>query len=660
MKPNYSIIKNISSDYIRNISIISHVDHGKTTLSDHLLASGEILPQKLAGSLRALDSLPEEQRRGITIESSLATYIIKYMDENYLVNLIDTPGHVDFSGKVAESLRLVDGSFVIVDAVEGIMAQTKTVLRQALKEKIRIVLFINKVDRLITELDLNLNQMQIRIANIINDIRNLCIKYGMDRQKIPSFNNGSVIIGSALDGWCIDNKVAETGTNLKKIIEEYKSHSSIKHIENNIKTVLNRIIVTIFPSPLDGQKQKFPSLITYPDLNSISPDLIDSLIHPSKSKDSIIMVGRTYNLQKGTNSYMVRVLSGIMKKGETYYSSISNEKVKINQIVQLHGRGKTDISQLSFGHVAIISLSQRIISGDVLVKNKNYQFKLIKISYVQEPVVGMVIEPVKIKEIGKIQIAIRELVRYAPGLTFEIDHETGEMVLLGVGTLQLDVLVNDLKQMGYEINASPPLILTYEIPTKNVSFIFNELDISINVTAGRSSDHMNINKENITYRDSHNNILILPKHIANDALDGILEVFRQSIRVSLLKSNRIKNFFLQIENYPENKKYATYEHGMILSYKIIRKALTETNTKPHIPYYKMEISVPRQYLGNIIEELQRIKSKINDIKNINDDMIIYATVPVKAGIKIADKFRQLSDGNAFWSLSEVIFLQENY
>ncbi len=141
--------------FIRNISIISHVDHGKTTLSDYLLASGGLLPEYLAGTLRALDNLPEEQRRGITIETSLASYILNFEDKEYLINVIDTPGHVDFSGKVAESLRLVDGSLIIVDAVEGIMAQTKSVLKQAIAEKIVFVLFINKIDRLIKELELS-------------------------------------------------------------------------------------------------------------------------------------------------------------------------------------------------------------------------------------------------------------------------------------------------------------------------------------------------------------------------------------------------------------------------------------------------------------------------------------------------------------------------
>ncbi|MFV2015837.1 MAG: GTP-binding protein, partial [Candidatus Heimdallarchaeota archaeon] len=110
------------TSYIRNVSIISHVDHGKTTLSDHFIACGGILPKHLAGQLRALDDLPEEQKRGITIETSYTSIILSYLEENFLINIIDTPGHVDFSGKVAESLRLVDGAFILVDAVEGIMA----------------------------------------------------------------------------------------------------------------------------------------------------------------------------------------------------------------------------------------------------------------------------------------------------------------------------------------------------------------------------------------------------------------------------------------------------------------------------------------------------------------------------------------------------------
>lgn len=158
---------------IRNIGVVAHIDHGKTTFSDNLLAGAGMISEELAGQQLALDYDEQEQARGITINAAAASMVHEFEGEEYLINLIDTPGHVDFGGDVTRAMRAVDGCIVVVCAVEGVMPQTETVLRQALRERVKPILLINKVDRLINELKLDAQEMQQRFIKIISEVNKL-------------------------------------------------------------------------------------------------------------------------------------------------------------------------------------------------------------------------------------------------------------------------------------------------------------------------------------------------------------------------------------------------------------------------------------------------------------------------------------------------------
>ena len=213
---------------IRNIGIIAHIDHGKTTMTDSLLAEAGLLSPKIAGEARALDYLEEEQKRGITIKAANISLLHEIEGKPYVINLIDTPGHVDFTGKVTRALRAIDGCVVVVDAVEEVMVQTETVTRQAVEERVQPVLFINKIDRLIRELKLTPENIQKKLTRIIRDFNNLIEMYAEPeyRQKWKvDATKGTVAFGSALHRWGFTlDMTQEKGIKFSDIIDAYKQN----------------------------------------------------------------------------------------------------------------------------------------------------------------------------------------------------------------------------------------------------------------------------------------------------------------------------------------------------------------------------------------------------------------------------------------------------
>ena len=250
---------------IRNIGIIAHIDHGKTTLADSLLAGAGLLSPLMAGSARVLDYLEEEQKRKITIKTANITLLIKNNDLPYIINLVDTPGHVDFTGKVTRALRVIDGAIVVIDAVEEIMAQTEIVTRQALEERVKPVLFINKVDRLITELQLDQEQIQKKLDHIINTFNDLIELYAekpfRDQWKINA-NQGNVAFGAALHGWGFTlDTVKQKGIKFSDIAEAYKSvkQDQLKKAMPVYDTIFEMAIKKI-PDPIQAQEYRIAKI----------------------------------------------------------------------------------------------------------------------------------------------------------------------------------------------------------------------------------------------------------------------------------------------------------------------------------------------------------------------------------------------------------------
>ncbi|MCK5594065.1 MAG: GTP-binding protein, partial [Candidatus Aenigmarchaeota archaeon] len=262
-------IKGIVEDKarIRNLCICAHIDHGKTTLSDNLLSGAGMISEELAGKMCATDFDAQEQERGITIYSANVSMVHTVEGTDYLINLIDTPGHVDFGGDVTRAMRAVDGAVVVACAVDGVMPQTETVLRQALKERVKPVLFINKVDRMIKELQLTPEQMNEKFTNIIYKV-NAIIRANAPAEFKEEWQvnvaDGKVGFGSAYKNWAISIPfMKKTGITFKEIIEMTLADDE-KALAK--KAPLHNIVLDIaikhLPTPDAAQAYRIPKLWT--------------------------------------------------------------------------------------------------------------------------------------------------------------------------------------------------------------------------------------------------------------------------------------------------------------------------------------------------------------------------------------------------------------
>src|SRR3989449_4458234 len=250
-------------DRIRNIGTAAHIDHGKTTLSDSLIAGAGMISEELAGQQLFMDYDEQEQARGITINAAIASMVHDFEGGQYLINLIDTPGHVDFGGDVTRAMRAIDGVIILVDSVEGIMPQTETVIRQALKERVRPALFINKVDRLVNELKISPDQMQQRFTKIITEVNNRIRKWppeDMVEKWMVDAEAGSVAFGSAYHKWAVSVPFMKKSRITFKDVYKHCQEGTMKELAKKapLHSVVLNMVIRHLPNPLEAQKIRIP------------------------------------------------------------------------------------------------------------------------------------------------------------------------------------------------------------------------------------------------------------------------------------------------------------------------------------------------------------------------------------------------------------------
>ncbi|MDE1856085.1 MAG: GTP-binding protein, partial [Candidatus Micrarchaeota archaeon] len=449
-------------DRIRNVAIVAHVHHGKTTLTDSLLAKAGIISRAVAGEALYTNYEAIEKDRKMTIKSANISLAFQYKEKDFIINLIDTPGHVDFGGHVTRSMRAVDGVILVVDPVEGIMPQTETVVRQALKEKAKPVLFINKVDRLLTELRLTPEQTFQRLLELIASVNKLIDSYCPEefrgKWKV-SVDDGSVCIGSAARKWAISKRIMEAHKITFKDIFALTAAENLEKLQEvaPIDEATLTMIIEHLPNPRQAQAYRIPYL-WHGDINNDDGKAMTSVDQSAKA--NLVIFGIQADPHSGEVA-IGRVFSGVVKKGVELHISGQDGTQKVSQVGIYMGPERVLVDQIPAGNIAALIGLKNLAIGDTASEGDIEPFE--QIVHYSKPVVTKAVEAKDPRDTMKLIQALRDLTKGDQTIVAEINQETGEHLVSGMGELHLEVIETKLRdEFGITITTSEPIVVYHE------------------------------------------------------------------------------------------------------------------------------------------------------------------------------------------------------
>jgi elongation factor 2 len=663
---------------IRNIGIIAHIDHGKTTMTDSLLAEAGLLSPKIAGMARALDYLEEEQKRGITIKTANISLLHEIGGRPYVINLVDTPGHVDFTGRVTRALRAIDGAVVVVDAVEEVMVQTETVTRQALEERVKPVLFINKVDRLIKELKLSPGEIQEKFMRIIRDFNSLIEVYGepdfRDAWKVDP-QKETVAFGSALHRWGFTLKIAqEKGVRFSDVIEAYMrgEHQKLARLIPLHNAILDMVVKSI-PNPIEAQRYRLPR-IWKGDINS---EIGKAMLNCDDNGPTTMCITMA---QLDPHAGLVatgRLFSGTVREGDQVYLVGARKDYNVQQVAIYMGAFREPVEKITAGNIAALLGLESARAGETLVDSahKDVMAPFERIKYVSEPVITIAVEPKHPKDLPRLVDAMNRLSIEDPNLLTTINRETGEYLLMGMGELHLEIAVKFLRDYGggLEIVTSKPLVIYRESvagkgviamaksPNKHNKFwvqvepleeeVIDLIDKgAVNEETGRKQ------AGNLWAVDEHRNVLMdMTKGVQcpQEAREMIIAGFRWACRAGPLCEEPLRGVKVKLMDVQLHGDSAYLGQAQIMP--AVRRAILGSflTAKPVLlePVYRIDVSVPAQWIGECTNMIVRKRGRILASEHKGVLAMIAGYIPVAETLGLSAEMRSATSGRAFWQCS---------
>ena len=684
---------------IRNLAIAAHIDHGKTTLSDNLIAGAGMMSEELAGKSRVLDFDDQESARGITINAASASMVHNVNGHDYLINLIDTPGHVDFGGDVTRAMRAVDGCIILTCAVEGAMPQTETVVRQALKEKVKPVLFINKVDRLINELQVTPEDMQERFMVQITKVNNLISRFapdGHEKDWQVSVQDGTVAFGSAYHNWGITVPyMSKSGISFKEIFEHCHNDQQRELARKApVHEVLLDMTVEKLPSPLIAQEYRIPNIWQ----GELESEVGVSMLECDSDGPLSLMITKIWMDQHAGEVAVGRVYSGTIKQGETVWAIGSAKAERVQQVSMMVGSDRIPVPGVSAGNIAALTGVRSAAAGVTIARDQDATpFEAIR--HYSEPVVTVAIEPKAMKDLPKFIDALRGLAKADASLEVSTNQETGEALLAGMGELHLEITVYRLEEeRGIKVNVSEPIVVYRESisgdnkgrpfegksPNRHNRFYIEVEPLTEEVVQALREGHfgngpvrakdaketgnkfaefgMEKNLMRKIYAINGTTVLVNDtKGIQNlhETRELIIEAFNDVCKKGPIAEEPLTGVMVKLVDAKlhEDAIHRGPAQTIPAVRNAIKGALIRASSVMFEPIQKIRIDAPNEWIGGITREVTTRRGIIEDMPVEGGVASVIGKMPVAESFGFSNDIRAATQGRAVWNTENAGYVQ---
>jgi len=673
---------------VRNIGIIAHIDAGKTTTTERILYYTGVLHKMgtVDQGNAVMDWMEQEQERGITITSANTTTFWK----GKKINIIDTPGHVDFTVEVERSLKVLDGAVVVLCATSGVQSQTETVWRQADRYKVPRFFFINKIDRLgadffrvVTEIHerLGCNAAPVQIPDGAEDNFNGLVD--LIEMDYISWKDDS---GASMERGPIPEHMKEAAEKYRhdmlerlaeaddRIMEKFLEEADISKDEVHAairKGVIDNTFLPVFVGTalrnrgvqpvLDGITNYLPSPLDVHPAVAHKPgdEEAEIVCKPDPADPLAALVFKVASDPYVGKLYYTRIYSGTLKSGETVYDSTQENKERISKIVVMHSNKQTIVEKVEAGEIVALVGLKNAKSGDTICHDPKNPI-LLESMNVPEPVVSMALEPNSKADQDKLGMIIRKFLDEDPSLSCQYDEETGQTILSGMGELHLEIIIDRMKrEHNLACNIGRPQVAYREAITKKVTNIVGKF---ISQTGGRGQyGHCVVNMEPNIEEDKGKGIIFVDKikggNIPREYIPAVEKGIRNAALTGILAGYPVTDFTVTLVDGSyhdvDSSELAFQMAGRIA----FQEGMKQGGPVFLEPIMNLEVTVPEEFMGSVIGDLNTRRAKILELGNRGVLKNARVEVPLAEMFNYANALRSLTQGRASFSMEPAFYAE---